>query len=108
MAMTAWFLGSGLYKHDLEKGVRQYHDFGPGRHPCEFMFVPAHAQAGEDEGWLVGFVIDVNAQATDLVFMNARDFEATPQASVRIPHIVPPGFHGNWLQRHAQRPDNRP
>jgi carotenoid cleavage dioxygenase len=102
MAMTGWFLGSGLYKHDLQTGLRQFHDFGPGRHPCEFMFVPAHAQADEDEGWLVGFVIDVNARATDLVLLNARDFEATPQASVRIPHIVPPGFHGNWLQRRAQ------
>jgi carotenoid cleavage dioxygenase-like enzyme len=102
MAMTGWFLGSGLYKHDLEKGSRRFHDFGPGRHPCEFMFVPAHAQAAEDEGWLVGFVVDVNARATELVFLNAQDFEAAPQASVRIPHIVPPGFHGNWLQRHAQ------
>ena len=98
MGMTGWFLGTCLYKHDLETGQRRHHDFGLGRHPCEFVFVPAHARAGEDEGWLVGFVIDVNAEATDLVILNARDFEGAAQASIRIPHIVPPGFHGNWLQ----------
>jgi carotenoid cleavage dioxygenase len=102
MAMSGWFLGTGLYKHDLEIGTRKTHDFGPRCHPCEFMFVPAHAEAGEDEGWLLGFVIDTDAHATDLVILNARDFEGAPQASVRIPHIVPPGFHGNWLRTQAQ------
>jgi carotenoid cleavage dioxygenase len=98
MAMTGWFLGAGLYKHDLEKRTRQTHDFGPHRHPCEFVFVPAHAQAAEDEGWLIGFVIDARAKATDLVVLDARNFEAAPTASIRIPHVVPPGFHGNWFQ----------
>jgi carotenoid cleavage dioxygenase len=98
MAMTGPFLGTGLFKHDLERGVRQFQDFGGNRHPCEFVFVPAHAQAEEDEGWLMGFVIDANACTTDLVILDARKFEGTPQASIRIPHVVPPGFHGNWLQ----------
>jgi 8'-apo-carotenoid 13,14-cleaving dioxygenase len=112
MAMTEWFLGTGLYKHDLMGGKRQTHDFGPHRHPCEFVFVPAHAQAEEDEGWLIGFVIDAKAKATDLVILDARDFETASQASIRIPHIVPAGFHGNWLQNEAlisrsRRPDNK-
>jgi 8'-apo-carotenoid 13,14-cleaving dioxygenase len=98
MAMTGWFLGSGLYKHDLQAGTRQTHDFGPNTHPCEFMFVPARAHADEDEGWLVGFVIDSKANTTDLVILDARNFAAPPQANIRVPHIVPPGFHGNWLQ----------
>jgi carotenoid cleavage dioxygenase len=98
MAMTGPFLGTGLFKHDLQSGARQFQDFGGNRHPCEFVFVPAHAQAEEDEGWLMGFVIDANASTTDLVILDARKFEGTPQASIRIPHVVPPGFHGNWLQ----------
>lgn len=98
MAMTGPFLGAGLYKHDLEAGTRQFHDFGAGRHPCEFVFLPAHADAEEDEGWLMGFVIDAQAETTDLVILDARNFEGAPQASIRIPHIVPPGFHGNWVQ----------
>lgn len=100
MAMTDPFLGTALYKQDLEARSRQKHDFGKNKLPCEFVFVPAHAQAAEDEGWLIGFVIDVAARTTDLVILDARDFEGTPTASIRIPHIVPPGFHGNWLQNH--------
>ncbi|MBB4099957.1 carotenoid oxygenase family protein [Sphingomonas kyeonggiensis] len=71
--------------------------FGPARHPCEFIFVPAHSGAAEDEGWLMGFVIDTASETTDLTILDARNFEAPPLASVRIPHIVPPGFHGNWV-----------
>ena len=89
--------GTRLYKHDLEAGSRQVHEFGPDRHPGEFVFVPAHTQAGEDEGWLVGLVIDVARQTTDLVILDARDFEGRPTASIRIPHRVPPGFHGAWV-----------
>lgn len=88
-----------LYKHDLDAGTRETHDFGPGRRPGEFVFVPAAADSGEDEGWLIGLVIDVPNETTDLVILDARDFAGEPVASVRIPHRVPPGFHGNWVGR---------
>lgn len=98
MAMTGPFLGAGLFKHDLQACARQAHDFGLGRMPCEFVFVPSHPASEEDEGWLVGLVIDTGARCTELVILDARNFEGAPQASIRIPHIVPPGFHGNWLR----------
>jgi carotenoid cleavage dioxygenase len=102
MGMTGPFLGTGLFKHDLQAHTRQAHDFGPDRLPCEFVFVPAHSKAEEDEGWLVGFVIDARAGSTDLAILDARNVEAAPLASIRIPHIVPPGFHGNWLRNSQQ------
>jgi 8'-apo-carotenoid 13,14-cleaving dioxygenase len=86
-----------LYKHDLEAGTRETHEFGPGRHPGEFVFVPASADAAEDEGWLIGLVIDLPNETTDLVILDAEKFEGAPVASIRIPHRVPPGFHGNWI-----------
>ena len=98
MAMTDPFLGTALFKHDFQVRTRQKHDFGKDKLPCEFVFVPAHSQAEEDEGWLMGFVIDIAARTTDLVILDARDFENAPKASIRISHVVPPGFHGNWLQ----------
>lgn len=97
MGLTGVFLGACLYKYDMETGARQVHDFGPDRHPGEFVFVPAHANAAEDEGWLIGLVIDAAAKTTDLVLLDAQRFEGEPQASIRLPHIVPPGFHGNWV-----------
>jgi carotenoid cleavage dioxygenase len=86
-----------LIKHDLEHGARQIHDFGPDRFPGEFVFVPASPEASEDEGWLIGLVVDMAHETTELAILDARDFDGSPVASVRIPHRVPPGFHGNWL-----------
>ncbi len=92
------FVGAtALFKHDLAAGTRETHEFGAGRHPGEFVFVPAHADAGEDEGWLIGLVVDLPNETTDLVILDARAFAGPPVASVRLPHRVPPGFHGNWL-----------
>ena len=97
-AGEADFLGAQpLYKHDLQTGDRLVHDFGPGRVPGEFVFVPAHAGAAEDEGWLIGLVIDLAAETTDLVIVDAQDFAGPPVASIHLPHRVPPGFHGNWI-----------
>jgi carotenoid cleavage dioxygenase-like enzyme len=94
----AAFMGdTRLYKHDLETGTRETHDFGKGRMPGEFVFVPAHASSGEDEGWLVGYVLDINTDTTDLVILNARNFTGAPQATITIPQRIPPGFHGNFI-----------
>ena len=86
-----------LFRHDLEKGTTDAHDFGPGRHPGEFVFVPRSENGAEDDGWLIGLVVDMNDETTDLVILNADDFTGSPQAVVHLPHRVPPGFHGNWV-----------
>jgi carotenoid cleavage dioxygenase len=86
-----------LYKHDLINGTRETHDFGAGRHPGEFVFVPASPDSAEDDGWLIGLVIDLPNETTDLVILSAQAFAGPPVAAIRIPHRVPPGFHGNWI-----------
>ena len=62
------------------------------------MFIPAREDAAEDEGWLMGLVVDMAAGKTELVILNAQNFGGTPQAVIHIPHRVPPGFHGNWVE----------
>ena len=91
-----------LIKHDLITGGRAVHDFGPHRFPGEFVFVPAHASSGEDEGWLIGLVVDMNTETTDLVILSASDFTSSAVATIRIPHRVPQGFHGNWIAASGQ------
>ncbi len=86
-----------LFKHDLETGDRRTHEFGDGHVPGEFVFVPESSNADEDAGWLLGLVIDRAADATDLAILDARRIEAPPVATVRLPHRIPPGFHGNWF-----------
>lgn len=92
------FIGASfILKHDLETGGRTVHDFGEGRYPGEFVFVPAHADAAEDQGWLIGLVVDLPHETTDLVILDAQAFSSEPVARIRMPHRIPPGFHGNWV-----------
>lgn len=86
-----------LYKHDLDMGRRHVHEFGDDHLPGEFVFVPATTDAEEDEGWLIGLVINTADETTSFVILDARSFEAAPVAAVRLPHRIPPGFHGNWF-----------
>ena len=86
-----------LFKHDLVSGTKRTRNFGTERHPGEFVFVPKSPDAAEDEGWLLGFVVDMVNDTTEFVILNAQEFEGTPRAVVHIPHRIPAGFHGNWI-----------
>lgn len=92
-----------IYKHDLATGERRVHEFGADRVPGEFVFVPKGPEAGEDEGWLVGLVVDTAGDTTDFTILDARAVEAPPVATVRLGHRIPPGFHGNWFPNHRDR-----
>lgn len=86
-----------IYRHDLESGESIARDFGPDRHPGEFIFIPRAPQSAEDDGWLMGLVVDMAQHHSELHILNADDFTGAPQAVIHLPHRIPPGFHGNWL-----------
>lgn len=88
---------TSLLKHDLQAGTTTEHAFAPGSVGSEFVFVRAADDAGEDEGWLMGYVYDGARGASDLVILDAHDFGAEPVAAVHLPARVPQGFHGNWV-----------
>lgn len=92
------FIGEApIYAHDFATGTRTSRDFGPGKVPGEFVFVPRAPDASEGDGWLMGYVIDVPGETTDLIILDARDITLPAVATVHIPCRIPPGFHGNWL-----------
>jgi carotenoid cleavage dioxygenase len=86
-----------LYRHDLETGGVLHHDFGPHQVPSEAVFVPRVADGAEDDGWLLSYVYDMQADRSAVVILNAQDFEGEPQAVVELPVRVPLTFHGNWI-----------
>nr|MDQ3758227.1 carotenoid oxygenase family protein [Actinomycetota bacterium] len=91
-----------VYKHDFHSGAREVHDFGPGRHPGEFVFVADPDRAGdEDGGWLLGLVHDDGSDRTSLVVLDAQDVPGPEVAAVHVPRRIPYGFHGNWMAESA-------
>jgi carotenoid cleavage dioxygenase len=92
------FDDSRVFKHDFDTGNRESHDFGPGRHPGEFIFVPDPERAGEEDGgWLMGLVHDDGWERTSLAVLDAQDVAGPPLGQVHLPVRVPYGFHGTWI-----------
>jgi carotenoid cleavage dioxygenase len=96
-ALENGFEAPRLLKHDLEAGTSEVHDEGEGRLFLEPVFVPRHAQASEDEGWVMAYAYDRREHKSDVVVIDAQDFSAGPIARVQLPDRVPFGFHGNWV-----------
>jgi carotenoid cleavage dioxygenase len=96
------FDGANYLKHDFVAGTTQEHDFGKGRIPSEFVFVPSEAATSEDDGWLMGYVYDASVDRSDFVILDAHDFGGAPVATVHLPVRVPYGFHGSWIPQPAQ------
>jgi carotenoid cleavage dioxygenase len=86
---------AGTARIDYRTGDIRVWDPGPARHSNEAFFVPGGA--GEGEGWLLTFVYDRAANASDLVILDAEHVERGPVAEIRIPTRVPHGFHGVWI-----------
>jgi carotenoid cleavage dioxygenase len=89
--------GTELFKYDTEDRSVQVRDFGKNCHPGEFVFVRSGDGDNEDDGWLMGFVVDAENRTTELMILSAGDITGPAQARIHIPHAVPSGFHGNWV-----------
>jgi carotenoid cleavage dioxygenase-like enzyme len=89
--------GNALLKHDLVRGTAEAHGFGPDATAGEAVFVPAAADAAEDDGYVLAFVHNPDRGAADLVILAAQDFRGAPVARVHLPARVPLGFHGSWI-----------
>jgi carotenoid cleavage oxygenase len=93
----SWIGHRGLRKHDLAAGRIERHDVGPGRAAGEPVFTAADADGGEDHGWVLSVVYDAARDTSDLIIVDATDFQAAPVATVHLPRRVPFGFHGTWI-----------
>jgi carotenoid cleavage oxygenase len=93
----SWVGHRGLRKHDLGAGSTERHDVGAGRAAGEPVFAAATSGTNEDDGWVLSFVYDARRDASDLVIVDATNFEAAPVATVHLPRRVPFGFHGSWI-----------
>ena len=61
------------------------------------MFAPADSRTAELSGWYLSYVYDPVRGGSDLVIIDASDFQGKPVARVQLPHRVPYGFHGSWI-----------
>ena len=77
------------------------HEFGPGRHPSEGVFVGDPDGSAEDDGWVLAWVYDEATDRSEVSVLDSRDFAGDPVATVDLPRRVPYGFHGSWIGHHG-------
>lgn len=97
-ALPVW---SAIHKYDLERGHTETRAFGAGTGVGEPLFVPRRPDAAEDDGYVLVLAYDQARNASDFHILDARNITGEPIARVRIPHRVPYGFHGNWVEAAA-------
>ena len=65
--------------------------------------VPRRGSRDEADVWLLTLVLDTRSQRSELRILHGADIAAPPVATVRLPHAVPFGFHGNWVEARADQ-----
>jgi carotenoid cleavage dioxygenase len=105
-AMTGvpgWFLFDGLVKLDVETGAEQHYAFGDGVFGSETPMAPRLGATAEDDGYLVTFVTDLNADRSECLVFDAADITPGPIARVALPERISSGTHACWAPAAALR-----
>ena len=88
----------GLLKFDLARDEIASWSPGPGCTPSEPLFVRALDGHGDDEGWLLTVVDDLNRGASDLYVLDASALgRSRPEAIIHLPTRLPVRSHGEWV-----------
>jgi carotenoid cleavage dioxygenase len=88
----------GLLKFDLARDEIASWGPGPGCTPSEPLFVRALDGHGDDEGWLLTVVDDLNRGASDIYVLDASALgRSRPEAVIHLPARLPVRSHGEWV-----------
>lgn len=106
-AMTALVSGgvpgqpglTAISVHDWDTGTTDTHAFGAGYLVEEHLMIPKPGGASEKDCWLVGTVINLREQASEVCVFDAAHVNAGPVTVWRAAYAWPLGFHGTWAGR---------
>jgi carotenoid cleavage dioxygenase-like enzyme len=94
----------GQLKFDLARDEIASWSPGAGRTPSEPLFVRAVDGHGDDEGWLLTVVDDLNRGASDIYVLDASALgRGSPEAVIHLPARLPVRSHGEWVQADRYR-----
>lgn len=86
-----------IVRLDFEEGRRSALTLSRGDVVSEAVFAPRGQGAAEGDGWLLAVVWRASERRSDLIVLDAGGIDRGPIATMRLPHRVPAGFHGNWV-----------
>jgi all-trans-8'-apo-beta-carotenal 15,15'-oxygenase len=85
-----------IVKLDLESGKKQLWSAAPRGFIGEPVFVPRPGSSKEDDGWVLTLVYDAAHHRSDVVILDASDFDKGAIARLHLRHHIPYGLHGSF------------
>jgi all-trans-8'-apo-beta-carotenal 15,15'-oxygenase len=82
---------------DLARGRIERAPMRAGEFAGECVPVAKPGATSESDAWILSVVLDTRARCSELRVLEAADLTAPPIATVALPHVVPFGFHGNFV-----------
>ena len=94
------FHWTGIRKFNTDTG-ESMGDFTDSHEDCwysEPWFAPADNPKSEDHGYVIAFMWNDKKQEQELQVFDALDISKGPVARIKLPDMVPIGFHGCWMK----------
>jgi carotenoid cleavage dioxygenase len=96
-----WFGFRGIVKHDLDTGREEVVELPDGVFASETVMAPREGAIAEDDGYLLTYVSDVNADTSACLLFDAADPTAGPVARIALPERISSGTHATWAPASA-------
>ncbi|MEM6651093.1 MAG: carotenoid oxygenase family protein [Pseudomonadota bacterium] len=87
---------TGLTVQNWRTGQAQSFEFGDQRMVEEFLFVPKVGGSGDADSWLIGTVLNLKAQKSEVCVFDAARVHEGPVCIWQADYSWPLGFHGTW------------
>ncbi len=87
---------TALTVHDWESGQSDTFNFGESRMVEEFLFVPKSGGSTEAESWLIGTVLNLKSEVSEVCLFDAARVSDGPVCIWQAAYSWPLGFHGTW------------
>lgn len=97
-AETPTLLFDGVIKYDYDDGcASNAHSYPDGWFGGETVFAPRAGSEGEDDGYLVTFVVEEATGTSEVHILDAQRVQDPPVCRMRVPQRVPTGYHTWWV-----------
>jgi carotenoid cleavage dioxygenase len=91
-----WFTFDGVIRHEVETGREEVVRLPEGVFCSEAVFAPRAGATTEDDGYVMTYTIDVNADKSECVIYDARRMSDGPVARIELPERISSGTHAWW------------
>lgn len=85
-----------ILKLDLESQKQEIWSAAPRGFTGEPIFIPRPNSQSEDDGWVIALVYDAEHHRSDVIILDAQNFQKGAVAKLHLKHHIPYGLHGSF------------